>query len=281
MNPTIKKAIPKTFHMIILMTLFGGLLVFQACDNNTTNINSNGPGHGKGRVNVHMTDSPAQFDALTINIVRIEIHGTGSDSANNKWQVISDSSQTVNIMDLTNGKSKLLGTKDLEPGTYNQIRLILGSGNTVTVNGKTYPIKIPSGQQTGLKININTNISLTSGSIKDLLLDFNAAKSVHRTGNGRYMMKPVIHAVNKQIDGYIKGQVQPAQASIFAINGSDTTNTYADSTSGNFKLMGLTPGTYSLSIMPKDTTYSDTTLTGIQVNSSDTTDVGTITLHQK
>jgi len=280
MNPIIKKAIPKTFHMIILMSLFGGLLVFQACDNNTTNINSNGPGHGKGRVNVHMTDSPAQFDALTINIVRIEIHGTGSDSAN-KWQVISDSSQTVNIMDLTNGKSKLLGTKDLEPGTYNQIRLILGSGNTVTVNGKTYPIKIPSGQQTGLKININTNISLTSGSIKDLLLDFNAAKSVHRTGNGRYMMKPVIHAVNKQIDGYIKGQVQPDQASIFAINGSDTTNTYADSTSGNFKLMGLTPGTYSLSIMPKDTTYSDTTLTGIQVNSSDTTDVGTITLHQK
>jgi hypothetical protein len=281
MNPIIKKTISKTFYLITLMSIFGGFLLLQACDNNTTNINSNGPQHGKGRVNVHMTDSPANYDSLTINILRIEIHGTGSDSANNKWQVISDSSQTVNIMDLTNGKTKLIGTKDLEPGTYNQIRLILGSENTVSVNGNSYPVKIPSGQQSGLKININTNINLTQGKTIDLLLDFNAANSVHRTGNGRYMMKPVIHAVNTKIDGYIKGQVQPYKATVFTVNDSDTTSTFADSTSGNFKLVGLKPGTYSLTLLPVDTTYSDTTLTGIQVNSGDTTNVGTITLHKK
>jgi hypothetical protein len=281
MNPIIKKTISKTFYMITLMSIFCGFFLLQACDNNTTNINSNGPEQGKGRVNVHMTDSPAYYDALTINIVRIEIHSSGSDSANDKWQVISDSSQSINIMDLTNGKTKLIGTKDLEPGTYNQLRLILGSGNTVTVNGNSYPIKIPSGQQTGLKININTNINLTQGETTDMLLDFNVAKSVHITGVGQYMMQPVIHTVNTKIDGFIKGQVQPGKAMIFTVTDNDTTSTYADSTSGNFKLVGLKPGTYSLTLLPIDTTYSDTTLTGIQVNSGDTTDVGTIILHQK
>ncbi|HKJ30467.1 MAG TPA: DUF4382 domain-containing protein [Balneolales bacterium] len=271
--------------LVALMILSLGGWMLQGCTNNTTNVNENGPGHGNGRIKVHMTDKPSHgnIQALTVDITKIEIHETASDSGGNRWQTISDSAQKVNILDLSDGKTTLLGSKDLQSGTYNQIRLILGSDNTVTADGNTMPIKIPSGQQTGIKINVNTKIQLQQGKTYNLLLDFNVAQSIHETGNGRYMMKPVIHAVDTQIDGYIKGIVQPdsTNAVIYAMNNQDTTSTFADTTNGKFKLMGIAPGTYSLKISPRNTSFSDTTLTTVSVNSNDTTDVGTITLPQK
>ena|SRR5665647_2021879 len=44
-----------------------------------------------------------------------------------------------NLLDLSNGISTLIATGDMQPGTVSQIRLILGSNNTVTVGG-VYPL---------------------------------------------------------------------------------------------------------------------------------------------
>ncbi len=263
--------------------MISGVLLLQACNTyNSSHVNLNGPGKGKGRVNIHMTDKPAigNISAVTVSVVRLEIHKNGTDSTSG-WQLLSDSAQTVNLLDLTNGKNKLLATTDLDPGTYSQIRLILGTNNTVTSDGNNYALTIPSSTQTGIKI--NANITVNAGDTYNILLDFNAAQSIHKTGNGRFMMKPVIHSVNLQMDGFIKGMVDPASSKsiVLAIMNQDTVSTFADTTSGNFKVVGLTPGTYSLSISPRDTAYNDTTLTNIQVNSGDSTDVGTIKLHQK
>ncbi|HKJ30937.1 MAG TPA: DUF4382 domain-containing protein [Balneolales bacterium] len=276
-----RKPLFKSIFTIILALSFGSLFFLQACSNG--NLSGVNPSNGQGKLNVHMTDSPAaNIQALTVNIVKIEAHKNGADSTSG-WQVISDSSETVNILNLTNGKTRLIGSQNLDAGTYSQIRLILGSNNTVTVSGQKFPITIPSGSQTGIKI--NANMTVKAGESFNLLLDFNAAQSVHMTGfgNGRFMLKPVIHAVNMQLDGSIKGTIQPAsaKASLFAITGNDSTSTFADTTSGHFKLVGLAPGTYSLYISPRDTSYSDSTVANIQVNSADTTNIGTITLKKK
>lgn len=281
MNQKRRTPFIKTAFSFVLTATLGSLFFLQAC--NKSNVSGVNPASGQGKVAVHMTDSPmANVSALTVNILKIEVHKNGADSTSG-WKVISDSSETVNILNLTNGKTRLIGNQNLSAGTYSQIRLILGAKNTITVGGQQFPITIPSGSQTGIKI--NANITVKPGQTFNLLLDFNAAQSVHMTGhgNGRYMLKPVIHAVNMQMDGNIKGVTQPAsaKASLYAVMKSDTTSTLADTTSGDFKIIGLAPGTYSLNVIPRDTSYADTTISNIQVNSADTVNVGTITLHKK
>jgi hypothetical protein len=273
MNAMSKTPLSKFLFSLILTFSVGGLFFLQACSN--SNLNSS-----QGKINVHMTDSPAaNIDALTVNIVRIDAHKNGADSTSG-WQVISDSSETVNILNLTNGKTRLIGSQNLDAGSYSQIRLVLGTNNTITIGGQTYPITIPSGAQTGIKI--NANIDVKANEKFNLLLDFNAAQSVHMTGMGigHYMLKPVIHAVNVQLDGNIKGTVQPASANavLYAVMGQDTTSSYADTQSGNFKIVGLAPGTYNLTVHSNNSNYADSTLTNLAVNSGDTLDVGTIVL---
>ncbi len=185
------RILPVSVNVLLILLMISGVLLLQACNTyNSSHLNVNGPGKGKGRVNIHMTDKPAigNISAVTVNVVRLEIHKNGSDSTSG-WQLLSDSAQTVNLLDLTNGKNKLLATKDLDPGTYSQIRLILGTNNTVTSDGNDYALTIPSSTQTGIKI--NANITVNAGDTYNILLDFNAAQSIHKTGNGRFMMNPL------------------------------------------------------------------------------------------
>lgn len=248
-----------------------GLMSLQAC--NTISSNSN---NGKATVQVHMTDTPANFDALIINVTKIEAHTSGA-GANSGWQVLSNTPVKVNIMNLMNGKTQLLATSQLKADKYDAIRLILGTGNKVVIGGKSFPLTIPSSMKSGIKI--NTNINLSAGQTANILLDFNASSSLILSGLN-YILKPVINIVNYNEDGNIKGSIIPvsAKAALIATGPQDTTSTYADTTSGSFTLVGLKAGTYKVHIYSNSKTYSDTTLTNIQVNANANTNLGTITL---
>jgi uncharacterized protein DUF4382 len=74
----------------------------------------------------------------------------------------------------------------------------------VSVNGGTmlpkgsYPLQIPSGQQTGLKIKTE-NFVMGNDSSKSVTLVFDAASSVGNvivTGNGQFQMSPVLRPRN-------------------------------------------------------------------------------------
>jgi len=217
--------------------------------------NVNSPNGAKGSLQVKLTDSPARFDSVMIDIQKVEVQNV--DSANG-WMAISDSSMMVNLLDLTNGATTVLGEKKLDPGTYPQIRLVLGPDNYVIKNGQRSDLKVPSGQQSGLKINVNAKIE--PNVTYSLLLDFDSNRS-------------------------ISGTVQPIEAKpfVYGISDSDTLATaIPDSTSGEFKLIGLSDGTYSLSIVPSDTSaYRDTTITNIDVSPGQTKQLGTIVLSNK
>jgi hypothetical protein len=70
-----------------------------------------------------------------------------------------------------------------------EIRLVLGSDNTIKVNGTVYPLVIPSGSESGLKIKVNKKLE---ASIETLIIDFDAALSIHEEGAGDYKLKPVL-----------------------------------------------------------------------------------------
>jgi hypothetical protein len=138
-------------------------------------------------------------------------------------------------------------------------------------------LDISSGSQSGLKLNIHATIE--PNTTYTLMLDFDAARSIVVSGNQSYKLKPVIRTVASETAGTITGTVDPPSAgpTIWAYGQSDTLTTTTDPT-GAFKLAYLLPATYTVQIVPSDTTYRDTTLTGVLVTAGNTTSIGTITL---
>lgn len=238
-----------------------------------------------GSMQIRMHDAPIDSaDAVNVSVKRVEINKSGSEGG---WSVISSPNQTYNLLELTNGAYEVLGDTTLPTGRYQQIRLVLNeTGHSVVVDGQTHNMVVPSGTQTGIKLNVDAQIEQNIQYV--LLLDFDAASSVVQAGNqqsdARYLLKPVIKAKNKAVTGAIAGTVSPAEArpTIYAIQNSDTlTATIADTSSGEFELIGLEEGTYDVSIDPRNNNYQTTDTTNVEVTIGETNDLGTIEVTQE
>ena len=167
-----------------------------------------------------------------------------------------------------------------------QIRLILGENNSVMVDSMVYDIKTPSAQESGLKFNVHQDVS--PGIAYTYIIDFDAAKSIVKTGKGnsKYILKPVIKVFTEAITGSIEGVVQPPEAgpAILAIGPTDdTTTVFADAISGQFMFRGLSAGYYDLEFHPDTvfgdtafTVFADTTLLDIEVFAGQTTFLDTL-----
>ncbi len=243
------------------------------------NTGTTGPGTGMGTLSVRLTDAPATYDSVVIAVDSVTVHIDVSDTVGG-WTTISRTSAMYELLRFTGGKDTLIAEGPVPAGYYSQLRLYIGEGSHVVVDGISYPLFIPSGTQSGLKLNIQTTI--VEGVKYVLLLDFDAAHSIVVTGNGRYMLKPVIKVITTAASGSLSGVVAPAATAptVRAIAGTDTSSTMCDGT-GYFKFAFLTPTMYAVTIVPSDTTYKDTTLTNISVTAGYNTDLGTITLQKK
>lgn len=254
------------------------VVVFTGCSGGT------GSEGGVGTMTVEMTDAPIDSaDAVNVSIERVEVNNQEDSEG---WIALNEVNETYNLLELVNGATTVLGSKGLEAGTYNQIRLILAQdGHSVVIDGEEYAMMVPSGAQTGVKLNINAEIEPDIEYV--ILLDFDASRSVVKAGQNnpavQYLLKPVIKATNKAVTGSIGGSVNPAEAQpvVYAIAGSDTlASTIADTSNGDFKLIGLEEGNYSVSIDARKETHQDTTIEEVSVTVGETADLGTVELSQ-
>ena len=222
--------------------------------------------------NMRMTDKPGDYDAVNVEIIGAEVH---SDVTG--WVALNVKPGIYNLLDLTNGKDTLIANGQVAVGTVSQIRLILGTNNTVVVDSQTYQLATPSAQQSGLKLQVHAE--LIKGITYNMLIDFDADKSIVRNGEDKYILKPVIRVINKALDGAISGVVMPllAQPTVLAINGTDSFSTSANLLTGGFYIGGLSAATYKVVIMPK-APYKDTTIMGVGVTLGAVANVGIITV---
>jgi len=259
-----------------LILLITPLFVFLSCDSSTT-IDNNST---TGTLRVSITDAPGDFEAVYIDIQEVKIHRSSDAEENDgEWIVINDEPVRVNLLDLVNGKLDVLGESELETGNYQQLRLILGNDNEIVINGETIPLDTPSAQQSGLKLNLD--IAIEGGEIFNLLLDFDASRSIVKAGlSGMFILKPVLRAVELEAAGTITGEVTPAESLpwVYAIANEDTVaGTKAEST-GAFTIIGLPSGTYQVSIVPSEDGFGSAVVPNVSVTSRDTTDIGTVEL---
>ena len=227
---------------------------------------------------VRLTDAPGDYQEVNIDIQDVQVNA--DENSNSGWKSLNVRKGVYNLLEFTNGLDTLLGSIELPAGKISQIRLVLGSNNTLKIDDQTLSLTTPSAQQSGLKILVNDE--LKAGITYNITLDFDAARSIVKTGNSKYILKPVIHSVVTAESGAIKGMVNPATASpaIYAIIGTDTVeSSYADTLTGKFLLKGLAPGTYTVSFSP-DTTYLSKSISGVSVTNGVVTDLGTVQISQ-
>lgn len=147
-----------------------------------------------GNMTVKMTDAPGDYHEVNVDVQTVQVHYSG----NGTWTTLNTQNGVYNLLDLQNNITTVLATGTQIPaGNVSQIRLILGSNNTVMLNDSTiHALKIPSSEQSGIKINVNANIP-PAGTVT-VTLDYDADQSVNLEGNGDYIMKPVIKVLSVQ-----------------------------------------------------------------------------------
>jgi hypothetical protein len=144
----------------------------------------------------------------------------------------------------------------LAAGHYTQLRLVLdpntavGVVNSVVLSGTTTEIALvtPSAVQSGIKL-VN-EFDVASGQRVDLLLDFDACKSIVKRGNGVYALKPVIKVIPFVPNG-IKGFVDLALIGSNVMVTAQQSGVVVQSTApialtGEFFLARLVPGNYDV-----------------------------------
>lgn len=235
---------------------------------------------GNSRLSVYLTDAPAGYDAVLIDIVSVQIK-VSADQNDNGWQQLPVNAGVYNLLDFTNGMDTLLSTIELPAGKVSQLRLILGTNNSIVVNGISTPLPLetPSAQTSGLKFNIHAD--LVEGVEYKLWIDFDAARSIVITGNNDYKLKPVIRTFTEATSGAIKGNVQPlaANAAIFAISGVDSLSALPDPVTGNYLIRGVPAGSWTV-LADGNNGYVDQSVPNVPVVLGQVTTVDTITLIQ-
>lgn len=244
------KKVNLSFLFVCLMC---SIIIFS-CNKKDTNSSQ------KSNVQIRLTDSPDP----NVSEVWVDVKDVLINMGDSNWTSVADAhTGEYNLLALTNGKDTMLADAQIPAGKISQIRLLLGDNNyIITKSGEKIDLTTPSAQQSGLKIQIDQDV--TGGQLYRLILDFDAGKSIVKAGNsGKYILKPVIRVISfMPSGGNLKGVVLPdsVRTAIYAIKGVDTVaSTFTDTLNGNFYFNDIPAGTYSLSYMPSDSSFKDTT----------------------
>jgi hypothetical protein len=123
---------------------------------------SDSTGTGTVRLTVVLTDDPADyFDMASVTIGEVWIVPVDGDPI--LLAELPEPDNDFNLLDFQNGATATLASVSIDPGTYAQLRLVI-DGASVTLKGdftfsddtQSRDLRVPSGAQSGLKLNLRT-----------------------------------------------------------------------------------------------------------------------------
>ena len=211
-----------------------------------------------GTLRLALTDAPAcGYDAVNITVQKVRVHqsSTAGDADAGWSEVVLNPARKINLLNLSNGVLDELGQTPLPTGRYTQLRMILAdnTGNTlansvVPTGSSETALKTPSGQQSGVKANIN--IDIAENKLADFVLDFDACKSVVTAGNsGQFLLKPVVSVIPRYISavaGFVDAGLANGNTSVSLQQGGVVIKATAPDSTGRFLLQPVGAGIYSL-----------------------------------
>lgn len=229
-------------------------------------------GDGNGQLSVSLTDAATdEYKAVYVTIAEVQVHKSGADEdddSDGSWITVATPNKTYDLLEVTGGVREGLGIATLATGHYTQMRLIVGTtpsegidlhsksfrfaNYAIGLDDAVHELKIPSGEQTGVKI--VGGFDVNENETTEIVLDFDASTSIVVQGNGQHLLKPTIKILETHDDTIVSGTVTDgddnpiAGATVSAQlrdgMGTVQTETTADE-NGHYKLF-VRPGTYNL-----------------------------------
>jgi hypothetical protein len=186
-------------------TLAVTIAAAAACGGSSTSPSGTG-----SSLSIMLKDSPySDAKSLLVTFSDVSVHR--SDQSDSAWTKVSFANgATARMCDLKKLQSAqdLLGVGSLPAGHYTQVRVTVSnvalyfdnaaSGNACDTTiaapaGRSAPVDVPSGE-----VKLNREFDVKDSGATTMLLDFDGDQSVRDTGNGRFMMSPVISVVSVQ-----------------------------------------------------------------------------------
>ncbi len=184
-------------RLSVFLVVFFVVLASFACGGSPSNPS------GTGTLNVRLTDSPfSDAGAVLVTFRGVRAHRSESDWAPVPFADTTAVTRTCDLKKLENGAVDILGSGPLVTGHYTMIRLVVESAkiyqakspagpacaSSITIAGEEgINVQIPSGE-----VKLNRGFTLEADATTTIELDFDGDRSIRETGNGVYMMNPVI-----------------------------------------------------------------------------------------
>jgi Domain of unknown function (DUF4382) len=253
------------------------------------------PSPSTGTLRLSLTDAPAcGYDQVFVTVEKVRVHRSSSAGDGDAgWsEVVLAAPQRVDLLSLNNGTLLPLGQTELPAGSYTQMRLVLAGApppgwpagtlaNSIKPSGGVETaLTTPSGQQSGLKMNVS--IDVPAGQVADFAIDFDACKSFVKAGHsGKYLLKPVLSvipilsAAGQRIVGFVDPSLANNGTTVSAqVGGAPVRATPPDAT-GRFTLYPVPAGTYDLVITAGGRVNA--VMTGVPVGDTQSTVIGSVT----
>lgn len=257
--------------------LAAGALALTACGG------ASDGGAATGTLSLQITDAPVDdAESVFVQFHGIELHGPGGTTtlyycrdATSGQTVLSPSTcvqpapRQLDLLALNSGTSAILfNAYTLPAGHYSWIRLLVDADSgrrdsyLVLAGGAEYELTIPSGDESGLKL--NRGFTVPAGGHASFTIDFDLRKSVHLPSSGTsYVLRPTLRIVDNIVVGAIGGTldltgITCASPAVYVYAGSNITpddiggagtdpvTTALVSATGQYRAAFLEPGTYTV-----------------------------------
>ena len=258
----------------IVASLF--VFMLAGCSGGGSGSSDTGGGTGTttGTLSLMLTDDPANecYQHVYITIAEVWGHEGDDEEEEGTWigpyYPTPTLEQPVDLNTLRNGVLAQLATIELEPGLYTQMRLIIEDGDWANYVDVCLPpceapvecteteLKIPSGVQTGVKL--VHPFEVIEGQMTELILDFDAQRSVVKAGNSdQYLLKPTIKVIGTVDNAIVSGTVKDGTTGLVGVpvtaqkNGAapdekDIVQSSTTTDENGQYTMYLLPGTYNI-----------------------------------
>lgn len=214
-----------------------------------------------GKIQLLATDAPFNFDLVDsarISVSKIILRKNGDKIT------VMEKEVTLDLLQLRNGIVESLSELDIPVGEYNEVILVISDASVDLKDGRQFPLTVPSGASSGLKVFVKPAIVVSENVSSKLLLDFDLSQSFVpqgvNSGITGFNFNPVIRATNMGLAGSISGKVMNnnntvldptddtpiAGAVVTVSNGTEIITTAVTDDMGFYKVLGLPSADYSV-----------------------------------
>ena len=188
----------------------GCLAVLAACGGGS----GSGEGASTGSLTLRIGDAPVDgAREVVVVFTGVALHGPGGTR-----NIEFPEPREIDLLAYQNGATvDLLDRVEVEAGEYDWMRLeVIAEQNRndgsyiLFESGQQFPLYVPSGSQSGLKL--NRPFTIAAGGITRLVADFDLRKSIIQPPgqSPNYLLKPVLRLMDELEVGSIAGEVDLA-----------------------------------------------------------------------